>query len=118
MRTHKTLATLALLAVPVLARTAGAVTIAELVAHKDAYNGQTVTVTGTVEIAVPAAAESAYQLQDGPAKITVLSRSGPPAAGASLTVTGKMAVFHEGDGGPEETDFPPWIFEVSRTPGP
>ena len=118
MRTHSILSILALLAAFVFAPAARAATIAELVAHPDAYDGQTVTVTGTVDIALPVGTESAYYLRDGATKITVVSRNAPPAANAALSVSGTMRVFHEGDGGPEENKFPPWIFETARTPAP
>ena len=118
MRTRLTaigMALLALLGVPGAAR---AVTISDLVANKDAYNGQSVTVTGTVELALPFGSESAFDLRDGTRKVTVISRSGAPAVGARLAVTGTVRVFHEGDGGPEENDFPPAIVESSRAPAP
>jgi len=54
---------------------AGAVTIAELLASPDTYNGKTVTVTGTVAAALPVGTESSYDLRDGVAKVSIVSRS-------------------------------------------
>ena len=118
MRTNGTPTMLALLALLIGGRAAGAVTIAQLEANPEQYDRQTVTVSGTVDMALPVRDESAYYLRDGAAKITVVSRTAPPSNGTALTVTGTLRLFHEGDGGPDETKFPPWIFETSRTPGP
>ena len=68
--------------------------------------------------AVPVGSESLYNLRDGGARISVISRTSPPAAGASLTVTGTIHVFQEGDGGPEETIFPVVMREGTREPSP
>ena len=108
---------LALLAL-VSGAAAAAVTIADLVASPDGYDGKTVTVTGRVELALPVGSESSFDLRDGSAKLTVLSRASAPATGSQLTVTGTVHVFHEGDGGPEENRFPPVIVESSRSPAP
>ena len=93
-----------------------AVTVVDLSTNPDVYDGQTVTVTGTVELSLPAGGESAYDLRNGTRKVTVLSRSGTPAVGASLTVTGAVHVFHE-EGG-EGNDWPPVLTESSRTTAP
>jgi hypothetical protein len=106
------------LTVVALSATARAVTIADLAASRDAYDGQVVTVTGTVVGPVAAGSESIFDLRDGAARMTVISRQGPPAAGTRLTVTGTIRIFHEGDGGPEENTFPVVMREASRTPAP
>jgi hypothetical protein len=95
-----------------------ALTLAELVSARETYDGKVVTVTGTVEQPVPVGSESLYNLRDGAAKISVISRTSPPAAGASLTVTGTIHVFQEGDGGPEATTFPVVMREGTRKPPP
>ena len=95
-----------------------AVTIADLLASPDSYDGSTVTVAGTVAVSVPVASESGYDLRDGVSAITVISRSAAPAAGAHLSVTGKIHVFHDGDGGTESIAFPPVLAESSRAPAP
>lgn len=121
MRTLTTALGLGLLAaLPLLATsaTAGAVTVAELVTNPDAYNDQSVTVTGVVDRALAVYTESGYELRDGALKVTVVSRSGPPAVGAHLTITGIAHVFHEGDGDPEENHFPPYVAETSRAAAP
>jgi hypothetical protein len=96
---------------------ASAVTITDLVASPRSYDGQTVTVSGTVEISYAVGTESGYNLRDGAARATVVSRTGPPAAGEHLTIT---AVVHFIDGGadPESIHFPPLLVETSRAPGP
>ena len=118
MRTRMTAIGMALLAVLGLAGTATGLTIFDLVTNKNTYDGQSVTVTGTVELALPVGSESAYDLRDGTRKVTVISRSSAPATGARLSVTGTVRVFHEGDGGPEENDWPPALVESSRAPAP
>jgi hypothetical protein len=92
---------------------ARAVTVTDLSTNPDAYDGQTVSVTGTVELALPAGGESAYDLRDGTRKITVLSRSTAPAPATRLSVTGTVHVFHE-EGG-EGNDWPPALVETSRS---
>jgi len=110
---------IALAAAAVLARSAAAVTIADVLANPDIYAGQTVVLTGTVDVAVPVVSESAYNLRDGTAVITVVSRSAPPAVGAHLAVTGTVRVFSEGGDDPGESNvFPPGLFETSRSPAP
>ena len=111
-------ALLALLTLSAMAGAARAVTIGDLVADPDAYNGQAVTVIGTVERALPVYEQSGYELRAGRDKVTVLSPTGPPAFGAHLSVSGTAHVFHEGDGGPEENNWPPYIIESSRAPAP
>jgi hypothetical protein len=118
MRTRTTALALGLLTALATARPLAAVTIADLVHDPDAYNGRSVTVTGVVERALPVYEQSGYELRDGALKLTVVSRTGPPTVGASLTVTGVAHVFHEGDGGPEENHFPPYLNEVSRAAAP
>jgi hypothetical protein len=111
-------ALLALLTLLAMGGVARAVTVGDLVADPDAYNGQSVTVTGTVERALPVYDQSGYELREGRAKVTVLSPTGPPAIDAHLSVSGTVHVFHEGDGGPEENNWPPYIVESSRAPAP
>lgn len=103
--------TLALLGVP---GTVGAVTIGELVAVPNAFDKQSITVVGTVETSLPFGSESSFDLRDGAARVTVLSRGSAPTAGSRLSVTGTVHVFHEGDGGSEENDFPPVLVESER----
>jgi hypothetical protein len=99
--------------------TAHGLTLAELVAGRDAYDGKVVTVTGTVDLPVPVGTESLYNLRDGAARISVISRASVPAAGASLTVTGKVYVVSEGgDDDKEGNTFPVVIRETSRQPSP
>jgi hypothetical protein len=118
MRTRTMAIGAALLALLVLVGPSWALTIGELVAHPDTYDGTAVTVTGRVEAAIPVGSESGFDLRDGAAKVTVVSRVGPPAVGDRLAVTGTVRVFHEGDGGPEENRFPAVIVESSRAPAP
>jgi hypothetical protein len=95
---------------------ASAVTIADLLASPDAYNGKSVTVTGTVAAALPVGTESGYDLRDGTAKVSVVSRSGPPTIGAALAVT---ATVHALPADKEEgTQLPPFLVETSRAPAP
>jgi hypothetical protein len=95
---------------------ANAVTIADLLASPDAYNGKSVTVTGTVAAALPVGTESGYDLRDGAVKVSVVSRSGPPTLGASLAVT---ATVHSLPADEEEgTQLPPFLVETSRAPAP
>ena len=117
MRIRNTL--MALAAAILLARSASAVTIADVLADPDAYAGQSVVLTGDVDVAVPVVSESAYNLRDGTAAITVVSRTAPPAVGAHLAVTGTVRVFSEGGDDPGESNvFPPGLFETSRSPAP
>lgn len=116
---HARMTTMALAVLMIVATPAArAVTIADLVASPDSYDGKTVTVSGHVELALPVGSESGFDLRDGPAKLTVLSRASAPTVGAALLVTGTIHVFHEGDGGPEENLFPPVMIESSRAPAP
>jgi hypothetical protein len=95
---------------------ARAVTIADLVAAPGSYNGHVVTLSGTVAVAVPVGTESGYDLRDAGAKISIVSRSGPPITGQALTVTGTVRAVadDEASGG----FLPPFLVETSRTPGP
>ena len=98
-----------------LAARAGATTIADIVAAPESYNGQPVTVTGTV--ADPKAAyagETVYNLSADDRRITVFGRGAVPAAGDHVTVAGKVG-WREGD---EEFTWPPVLFETSRQPAP
>jgi hypothetical protein len=107
-----------LLAAVVSARAAGpeVTTVGQIVAGGDAFDGKDVQVTGTVEASVPAGDESAYNLRDGTRKLTVVSRSAPPAAGTHVQVVGKVRVFSGAGEGPDDpgNDFPPALFETTR----
>jgi hypothetical protein len=93
------------------------VTIADLVAHPDAYNGVSVTVVGNVERALPVGTESGYDLRDGRTKIAVISRASAPRVGDRLLVTGTVRHFTEGDD-PEANQYPPVLVESARQPAP
>jgi hypothetical protein len=108
----------ALLAVLCSARGAAAVTIAEVVATPEAFDGRSVTVVGSVEAALPVGTESGYDLRDGRAKVTVISSGAAPAIGTRLSVTGTVRVFDEGGDEAEANRFPPAIFESAREPAP
>jgi hypothetical protein len=115
MRIRLTLLTVT--AAALLARGATAVTIADVLANADAYDGQSVVLTGVVDVALPVLRESGYNLRDGSAVITIISRTAAPAVGAHLAVTGRVFVFKEGDDA-EANVFPPGLFEASRSPAP
>jgi len=98
-----------------LAARAGATTIADIVAAPESYNGQHVTVTGTV--ADPRAAyvgDTVYNLSADDRRITVFGRGTLPAVGDHVTVDAKVG-WREGD---EEFTWPPILFETSRQPAP
>lgn len=100
------------------ARRAAAVTIADVLANPDKYDGTATTLTGEVERAIPAGSESGYNLRDGAARITVISRNSAPAVGTRLIVTGTVRWLHQqGDGG-EAIHFPPFLIESQRRPAP
>jgi len=104
------LAMLAGLAAPV-----AATTIADIVAAPESYNGQQVTVTGTVvDFRAAYAGETVYNLSADDRRITVFGRGATPAAGDRVTVTAKVG-WREGD---EEFTWPPVLFESSRQPAP
>ena len=119
MRAQMTAIGMAVLALVAARGVAHGVTIAQVVASPDDYNGQSVTVVGTVEVALPVGSESGFDLRDGAAKLIVISRQGPPTVGARLTVSGKLRAAHEG-GEPdiEANKLPPVLFESSREPAP
>ena len=96
---------------------ADALTVADLLASPLTYDGQTVTLTGTVEEAVPISGQSSYNLRDGAARVTVVSRTGPPTNGDHLAVTATVHAFAGGDD-PENAPFPPFLVEASRVPAP
>jgi len=99
----------------VVAARAGATTIADIVAAPETYNGQQVTVTGTV--AGPSAAyvgDTVYNLSADDRRITVFGRGTLPAVGDHVTVDAKVG-WREGD---EEFTWPPILFESSRQPAP
>jgi hypothetical protein len=117
MRTSITFAAIAI-SLLFQAHAAHAVTLADLVAEPQAYDRQTVTVTGIVEQPVAVGDESGYNLRDGPTRVTVISRSGPPPAGTHLTVTATVRALGEGGDEPEAIEFPPLLIEQSRSPAP
>jgi len=118
MRTNLAAIGIMLLAVVGFSATAGAATIGDIVTTPDAYDGKAVTVTGTVDRSMPVGSESAFDLRDGSARLTVLSRVAPPTVGDKLSVSGTVHVFHGGDGGPEENKFPAVLIESARAPAP
>lgn len=93
---------------------ASALTIAEVLASPQIYDGQTVTVRGTVATAIPVGSESGYDLRDGTVKISVVSRTSPPATGSALTLTG--TVHSVPDDETPNGQLPPFLVETSRTP--
>ncbi|HLY39192.1 MAG TPA: hypothetical protein VKU61_14200 [Candidatus Binatia bacterium] len=98
-----------------LAARAGATTIADIVAAPESYNGQQVTVTGTV--ADPSSAylgDIVYNLSAGALRITVFGRGTLPAVGDHVTVDAKVG-WREGD---EEFTWPPILLESSHQPAP
>ncbi len=99
------------------AQRALAVTIADLIADPGAFDGAVVTVAGEVDASVPVGSESGYNLRDGSAIVTVVSRNNAPTVGDHLVVTGKVRAFSEGDE-PEATQFPPFLVETVRQPAP
>ena len=98
-----------------LAARTNATTIADIVAAPESYNGQLVTVTGTV--AAPSSAylgDIVYNLSAGDLRITVFGRGTLPAVGDHVTVDAKVG-WREGD---EEFTWPPILFESSHQPAP
>jgi hypothetical protein len=110
MRTPTTLM-IALASAALFARAAAAVTIPELLADPQAFDQQSIVLTGDVEAAVPVGGESGYNLRGGAAVITVVSRNAAPAVGSHLAVTGTVRAFKEDD----EGTLPPVFFESSRS---
>jgi hypothetical protein len=100
-----------------LPASAADVTIADIVAHPDAYDGVSVTVVGTVERALPVGTQSGYELRDGRFKMSVISRASAPRLGDHLLVTGTVRHFKEGDE-PEANEYPPVLVESARQPAP
>ena len=99
-------------------QSAAALTIADLIANPKAYDGTSVTVVGEVETSIPVGSQSTFDLRDGRAKISVISRSTAPAVGARLTVTGTAHVPSEGGEEVEANKFPPVIIESGRISTP
>jgi len=77
-----------------------------------------VTVVGDVELSIPVGSQSTFDLRDGPAKVTVISRSAAPAVGARLAVTGMAHAVSEGGSEAEANHLPPLIVESARAPVP
>jgi hypothetical protein len=115
MRAHRIVGPSAIVLLAAAAA-AHAVTIGDLVAAPGSYNGHTVTVSGTVAVALPVGTESGYDLRDGATKISVVSRGAAPTAGQSLTITATVRAVadDEATGG----FLPPFLVETSRSPGP
>src|SRR5581483_1345403 len=103
------------LALLTVAGRAGAVTVGDVLASPETYDGKTLSRTGTIESALPVGAESGYNLRDGAARVTVVSRTAPPPVGTQVTVTGTVHAFEGGDD-PEDKPFPPFVVETGRTP--
>ena len=104
-----------LIMIAVLAAHVDATTIADIVAAPESYNGQQVTVTGTV--ANPSAAylgDITYNLSADNLRITVFGRGTLPAVGDHVTVDAKVR-WREGD---EEFTWPPVLLESSHQPAP
>jgi hypothetical protein len=95
------------------ASVAGAVTIGQVLADPATYDGQSVTISGTVLVAIPVGSESGYDLQDGSGKISVVSRTGPPANGP-LSITGTVHAVPDDEA--LSGQLPPFIVETSRLP--
>ncbi len=112
MRTRTLL--ISLVTAAAVARSAAALTIAEVLADPEVFGDKTVVLTGTVDAAVPVGTESGYNLREGNAVITVVSRTTPPPAGGHLAVTGTVHAFKADD----EGAFPPFMFETSRSAAP
>jgi len=96
-------------------RLAAALTIGAILDAPTTYDGQQVTVVGTV--VAPVAdhrGESAYNLQDGSRRISVFGSRMAPHLGDRLQVTGKVG-YKAPD---EEFSFPPILVESARTPAP
>jgi hypothetical protein len=94
---------------------AAATSIADIVADPEGYNGQQVTVIGTVLDPRGAyAGETVYTLSADDRRITVFGRGSTPATGQRLAVTAKVG-WREGD---EEFTWPPILFESARQPAP
>jgi hypothetical protein len=96
------------------ARMAVALTIADILADPGTYDGQSVTLSGTVLVAIPVGSESGYDFKDGTGKMSVVSRSGPPTAGGALTLTGTVHAVPDDEA--LNGQLPPFIVETSRTP--
>ena len=92
-------------------------TIGDVVASPDSYVGQSVTVVGTVENALPIGPDSMFDLRDGRVKLTVMSHTTPPTAGTRWSVTGTIREAHVGDTD-ENRDFPHVLVESSRSAAP
>jgi hypothetical protein len=116
MRARMTAIGFGLLGLVALEGAAWGLTIGDLVAARGQYDGKVVTVSGKVERPLPVGSESMYDLRDGGAKISVISQTGSPAAGTTLTVTGTVYSVQQGDGGPEDITFPVVIRETARQP--
>jgi hypothetical protein len=94
---------------------AAALTIGAILDAPPTYDGEQVTVVGTV--VAPVAdhrGESAYNLQDGTRRISVFGSGPAPHPGEHLQVSGKVG-YKAPD---EEFSFPPILLETTRTPAP
>lgn len=117
MRTLLALLPVAALMLAALPASPENVAIADIVAHPDAYDGVSVTVVGTVERVLPVGTESGYDLRDGSARMSVISRAYAPRVGDRLLVTGTVRHFREGDEA-EANEYPPVLVESERQPAP
>ena len=66
------------------------VTIARINQDPSRYRHQTVHVAGTVVTSVGLLGTGGYQIDDGTGRIYVVSRSGVPASGSRVSVTGTV----------------------------
>src|SRR5690349_8800264 len=86
--------------------------IAAIVDDGEGYNHQAVVVSGAVfDPAYMYAGEGLYTLTDGERRITVVSKTPPPAVGTHVTLDATVG-WHAGD---EEFTWPPILLETSRS---
>lgn len=87
---NKTILALAALAVGFLLQGCASVKIGRINADPSRYYNQTVRVDGTVTTSVGLLGTGGYQIDDGTGTIFVISRTGVPAGGSRVTVTGRV----------------------------
>lgn len=98
-----------------LAGPAAATTIGAILDAPASFDGQQVTITGTVVAPVAGLrGESTFNLQDGNRRMSVFSATTPPHLGDRLQVSGKIG-YRTPD---EEFTFPPVLVESAREPAP
>ena len=95
----------------ILAPAARGTSIGDITDAPASFADQQVTVVGTVtDLPLGFRGESVYTILDAGRKITVVSKSDPPGAGARIQVTGKVG-YRPPD---EEFTFPPVIQETAH----